>query len=455
MKFFGNIKEQTLYLLLLFFTALVYLVNYFYPHSVFFGFNQIKTNNFSQIALFFLYFAILFFLYGKIRKKYIFFIIASLSFFALFLIFKSNFINQDGKDLCYKIFYEVVPAQGYFVTLDEIGEHYIHSKFWYITNKLFNWSTVLSYQVLSSVAGAFFIFFLLLFSEKNFPGKSINFFIAVISGAFMQMFFGDVENYSMVSALIIIYLYSSYLYLESKKSVIVPSGMLALAICFHLLAGWLIPGLLYLYYLSFKRKHFKEMIIGIFIFAMIIICILIFIHLQGAPLKKLFYRSGFYQYGIYALNCEFTNKIGNQSNNIIEIFLSFAYNIIRFFNRDTFAYYLDIFNLLYLIFPAVPLLIPLILYKKIPLSAFNIFMAISSIFMLAYMLLWKARLGVYNDWNLFAPCAIPFSIFCWYNFFRISQNELSCKMKFFYLYVSLSIIHTYSWIISNHDIILI
>ena len=35
---------------------------------------------------------------------------------------------------------------------------------------------------------------------------------------------------------------------------------------------------------------------------------------------------------------------------------------------------------------------------------------------------WKAQLGVYNDWNLFAMAAVPISLLVWRNVFRVDRS---------------------------------
>jgi hypothetical protein len=65
-----------------------------------------------------------------------------------------------------------------------------------------------------------------------------------------------------------------------------------------------------------------------------------------------------------------------------------------------------------------------------------------------FVLLWKAHLGVYLDWNLFAIAALPISFLIWRNVLRIEafkENHwpiIALGLLFFG--------HSYSWVIANH-----
>ncbi len=105
-------------------------------------------------------------------------------------------------------------------------------------------------------------------------------------------------------------------------------------------------------------------------------------------------------------------------------------------------------NLLLLIFPGVLMIVPLLAYHRIKREPGNIFLGLASLFMLLFMFTWKADMGPYLDWNLYAPVAIPLSVLCWYNFLRI--DHLRYHRRIFVALVGLASLHTYTWIITNH-----
>jgi hypothetical protein len=61
---------------------------------------------------------------------------------------------------------------------------------------------------------------------------------------------------------------------------------------------------------------------------------------------------------------------------------------------------------------------------------------------------WRAALGVYNDWNLYAPAALPLAILFWHNFAR--AETLFNKAGIGAALILTSAAHSYAWIIDNH-----
>jgi hypothetical protein len=61
---------------------------------------------------------------------------------------------------------------------------------------------------------------------------------------------------------------------------------------------------------------------------------------------------------------------------------------------------------------------------------------------------WKAQLGVYNDWNLFAMAAVPISLLVWRNVFRVvGAGRVPWPIV---AMIALFFAHSYSWVIGNH-----
>jgi hypothetical protein len=120
-------------------------------------------------------------------------------------LFKSNTLNQDGQDLLWKIPTDVDRA-GAHVVHDEMLELFVHSVFWNSTNKLYDLSVASSYQILSAFSGTVFMLLLSLYAREIINSNKLLFMLLVSSGGFIQLFFGDVENYSITAVLVIWYL---------------------------------------------------------------------------------------------------------------------------------------------------------------------------------------------------------------------------------------------------------
>jgi len=335
----------------------------------------------------------------------------------LFFLFRNEFINKDGQRYARK-FLQDIPDRGAHVTHDEMWELYLHSRFWFYTNRLFAWSVPFSFQVMSSFAGGIFIFLLFFAYYKNIWGKYL--LIGVLSGGYMQLFFGDVENYTLVSVLLLLYFIVSWRFISGRHTIIVPVIVLATAITFHLLAGWLLPSLFVLYWWAFRRGEYKEIALSILYSVLIIGVTLLFFHYNGLPIEELYFNSHAMGHG----------------------------GTVKMLVVPSLEHYRQIVNMLFLLIPPVLFFIPMILYKRIQITAHNFFLIVSVFCMLLLLFIWNPILGVYADWNLYAPGIIPLAILFWYNFGSI--DDLKFKHQIFLGIFLISAIHTYSWIISNH-----
>jgi hypothetical protein len=270
------------------------------------------------------------------------------------------------------------------------------------------------------MAGGGFIYLLLLFSKYSCHNNPLMFFFIVTSGGYMQLFFGDMENYTLTAVLIFAYLFASYKYLNRRASLLLPSSLLALAITFHLLSFFLLPSLVYLYFLALQKKAFKDIYLSFFVFIIIIVFTLVFFHFNGLPIQNLYYHSHAFGHG------------GHISDMLV---------------NPSWNYYGGILSLFSILIPsAIPFF--LVILKKVKFDEMNIYLTIASFSMIVYMLLWKAGLGIYDDWNLFANVAIPISVFVGRNTLR--SNFFEGKTDVLLSILLLFYIQTYSRIIYNH-----
>jgi hypothetical protein len=345
-------------------------------------------------------------------------LLASIAAVALFLSLRNQFINRDGQNLTWKI-PQGVSASGAHVTHDQMLELFVHSRFWYYTNQMFGLSVRQSYQVLSSLAGGAFIFTLLLLLAVLKPRSRTAYLLLFLSGGFMQLFFGDVENYTLVSVLILAYILAAQLHIQGRLSIAIPSLLLSLAISFHLLAGWLLPSLAYLYVRLLKKRHYRQVVFASLAFAGLILAVLLFFHFHGLPIATLLTEShvsgmgGHYDRYINALDPEYFTQLG---------------------------------NLVLLLYPGTLLLLPAALLAARSPTTFNGFLAACVAGTVAFILVWKAQLGVLQDWNLFAPALIPLGVFVSNNLGNLGERGVVPAVAF-----GLSAgAHSLSWIVSNH-----
>lgn len=339
--------------------------------------------------------------------------------FTWFLGLRNQFINPDGMAFSAK-FHADVPVRGATVSHDEMLELYLHSRFWHYTSRAFGWTVEYSYQFLSSLAGAIFVVLLLTFGWVALHEKRwIVLVLGIGSAGFMQLFFGDVENYTLVTALILLYLLTGYLHLEGQLSLLAPSTVLAVAITFHLLAAFLLPSLAYLYLVALRRRQLASAVVAAVILVAIPAAVVVYFHYHGLPFEVIRTSNAFGQAGK-----------------------------LQRFATPSLEYHGQIVSLLFLLFPPVLCFVPLLAYKRVTLTPFNIFMALAVIVFMGYVFTWRADLGVYNDWNLYAPAALPLAVFFWFNFAR--AERLVNKAGIAAALILTSGMHSYAWIIRNH-----
>jgi hypothetical protein len=338
----------------------------------------------------------------------------------LFFAFRNEFLNYDGRTLASK-FTRDIPSHGAHVTHDEMWELCIHSWFWYYTNLLFGWSVNVSYKVISSLAGGAFVYLLASYTRILFRKDFLPVLLLVLCGGYAQLFFGDVENYTLTAVLIMGYMLSSLLYIRGRTSILLPSALFAIAVTFHLLSFFLLPSLIYLAFLSFRRGEKVAVLVSALASCAIMVLTLLFFDWYCLPLKQLWYQS---------------HALGHGGH--IRMMLT----------RPSWGYFLGLFNLSMLLAPAWLLLIPLLLKRRIQLDGTNMHLLLASCSMAVFFLGWRATLGVYEDWNLYANAAIPLQLLIFRNLFQVARAG---KAEYVVLMPAwLFFLNSYSWIISNH-----
>jgi hypothetical protein len=346
----------------------------------------------------------------------------SLLAIALFLALSNNFINPDGKLFSF-FFARDIPLWGTHLSHDEMFEFYLHSRFWFYTHHYFGFTIPQSYQVLSSFAGGVFIFLLLSYCPKISRNKPFTAFFLCISAGYIQLFFGDVENYTITTTWLMGYFYASALFLEKRISIIGPSALLAIAMTFHLLSAFLLPSLLFLYVISWIQGEKKYLFFALAISLLIIGTSLWFAGCYGLPLHKLWTH---------------THAFGEGGKKI--------YNM---FKLRPLHYYFEILNLIFLLLPAWIFMAPLFLCKCLFNDRINTHLFISFCGMMVLLVGWKAELGVYNDWNLFAPVALPTSLLVWRSI--LNHHTLMATKEWSLPFIgSMFFLHSYCWVVSNH-----
>ena len=236
----------------------------------------------------------------------------------------------------------------------------------------------------------------------------------------MQLFFGDMEHYTITGMLTFLYLFSSYCFLKEKISLLVPSFVLILAMTFHMEVVFLIPSLIFLCIVQLNKREYLPILISILLFTGFLSWTILFFLCKGASLQRLFDTS----WGL------------GRGGSILA-------NVVKFDQN----YFWGQINLLGLIFPPIWFLFPLIFAGGIKNNIVNIFLIISSIGGILFFFFWQSGIGLYMDWNLFSSPLIPVIMLFAINFAR---QEFQYKKQFALIIFPFSYLMTYSWIIYNH-----
>jgi hypothetical protein len=158
---------------------------------------------------------------------------------------------------------------GNLISIDELGEAFFHSQLFHILD-----DPLLTYRVISFFCGLGVLSWVYFSIKKQFI-QSYHAWVIVFSGG-MLLFHSYIENYSIVSLAIwsvMIFGYSSlkenqspWANFNSSKKVFIITILSLIAVSMHLVAGYLLPSLIfYCYQVSKKEQFFKNSILAILI----------------------------------------------------------------------------------------------------------------------------------------------------------------------------------------------
>lgn len=344
--------------------------------------------------------------------------VVALAALPVFYLLRTHLLNQDGNMLTPK-FQAAVPATGAFMTHDELLEFYLHSRVWFYTHRWWGWTVVHSYQVVSCVAGSAFVYGLWRLAGRVARDRAWLFLLGALSGGYMQLFFGDAENYTVTAAIVVFYLIASCRFLAGEVPLVLPTVVLAVAMCFHLETGWMLPSLLYLFVVSNRDGRTVRSLVGpAAAGAAIVLGTFVYFNFNGLPLMRFF---------------------SSNAGHAIRSTRVFSFGMPA-------RYWIEQANLLIVLCPAVAMLAPIAVWH--PADRVTAFLAVTAGTMLFLQAVWKSQIGVFDDWNLYAIGGMITSILIW----RVVAMTASTRLLRVAAaaVVALGWLQTYAWIIANH-----
>ncbi len=190
----------------------------------------------------------------------IIFVVSSILLILTILLFPVRNLNLGDGIILLENMYLESQVYGYQLILDEILEGLIHST---LTSWLATEDPRLAFRILSSLSGIILIFYLL---KKYFLKTNgfLSFLVITSSGGFL-LFYGYVENYSLVS--LFLFGFSFFvldkLKISQKISPYLLGFLSAIGALLHLVFGYMIFALVYLNFIfSQKRNFWKNAIVS-------------------------------------------------------------------------------------------------------------------------------------------------------------------------------------------------
>jgi len=294
-----------------------------------------------------------------------------------------------------------------------------------------------TYALLSALCGVGFVLIMLVLWRRLAPdpGRRIVALGLIFSIGTMQLFFGYVENYTIVATGVMLYVLSAHIYLRGRGHIVWPALTLSVSFCFHVLAGWMFPSLLYLYLVRVRKCTRLENLLR---FGSMALAVLLPI---AATIGYCAYLgvSPKYIKGTHLWHMKFI------------FLLNKSY---RYYQYPMFSlrHLVDVLNELVLTsLPGVMALgfVGFFHYRKVDLGdCFLRFLLLSAVFLQVFAISWNSDLGAYRDWDLYAIMGFGYALLGAYVLVQTVPNRQQVQyVGLIFIVLSLSLSGT--WVIYN------
>jgi hypothetical protein len=175
---------------------------------------------------------------------------------ALFWLLRQRNFELGDSALLIQLVTRYVHLRGFHVTYDEPLELYLHSIVYGWLHAWLDWSVADAYALSSALAGAAGVALVARLWRQAAPCAPRAALALALTGstAAIQLYFGYVENYTLVATGLLAYVLLAWSCLQGRRSVVWPALALGWSVCLHVLAGWLWPTLLYLVAAARRRR---------------------------------------------------------------------------------------------------------------------------------------------------------------------------------------------------------
>jgi hypothetical protein len=267
----------------------------------------------------------------------------------------------------------------------------------------------------------------------------------VLTTGSMQLFFGYVENYTIISVGLLITLFLAWYALQGKIAPVWPVLALSMTNGFHPSTVFLWPGMLFLAWACRQRRY---------------------VSLSGALLQTilppLLVGGGgvlaLMEYGDHGLSSLLGDDRPGGGDGIWFVPLFEATNEWQHYTMFSWAHLLDWLNEHFLISPfGLPLIVlTLLTARRFKLTLFHrpadkdyaVFLGVTTGSYLLLTWLWNPDYGGWKDWDLFAPSAFVYTLLGGYLLVRVLITPARLKEGSLFV-ITVSLLHTAAWIFTN------
>jgi tetratricopeptide (TPR) repeat protein len=315
------------------------------------------------------------------------------------------------------------PLVGFFVVL--LSNFFMLLKTPLPCEEAYRWLSILSGIVFTAVAWRFVKY---LSTDRI---EELLLWVLLIASGAAQLFFGYVENYPPACAAIFLFLLLGVAYARKAISIAWPAVAYIVVLLLHLGSLVFVPALLFLGFVSLRRKEYAELGATVF--------------LALAVLLVLLGVSGYTPEHLYAIF---------KGTRHFLLPLSLPVNKLQAYTFFTWNHLVDILNFLLLCSPAgmIVLVGAAILYRKKrqTIAPETWFLLLAAACGLAFIVVLNCELGMSRDWDILAPFASTLVVAATAAWSAVAE-EKTLRYNVLVMLGAVSLLHTAAWIGVNAD----
>ncbi len=321
---------------------------------------------------------------------------------------------------------------------------FLHAQLWRLGNRWFGWPDPIPvYWIVSTLAGVVFVWVLLGLAGwlgRNRTERALITGLVLTLGT-MQLFFGYVENYSLMTAGILLYAWLALRALRGEIGLIGPATVLALTHAFHPSTIILAPSLLYLAWLRLDRPGARGVPWPRALLSLAVP--------YGAVLMGVVALMTAGNHGVDALlGADFPG--GGDRQWFVPLFE--VTTRWQHYTMFSWGHLVDLINQQLLAAPTIwpgLILAALLAWRTLPRGEREFRLLACMAFSYGLLILtWNPDYGGQRDWDLFSPAAVPAALLLAYALPRALPERRALRAAGWAL-IAVQIMHTAAWIYQN------